>query len=327
MPTAENAKLQYEGGQTAFAMAALTDSGDRTIFDAAASPWSKKSGSASSVLPNGLLTGGAVIPAISLTNNLVDTAALTCNLNGVASNSVPADTDIAITRGSTNGFRTTSITVNSSGNIAAVAGTESTSASETRGAAGGPPYIPVGSIEIAQVRLTSITAGAILASEILAVPGLHKEEALNPVYSVNYTSGKVTFAAALPAIHTGDVSKAIYASYSTPVFSDIALASDFVPPENSHSVSSTQVYRATIGSTSKSLNQGTFTAFFEDGVTDALVTLKDETLWFKFFPDQYKTPYILSQGILGMSRTFPAGDSLQATCTISAEEVASENAS
>ena len=327
MPTAENAKLQYEGGQTAYAMAALTDSGDLTIFNSAASPWSKKSGSTPTVLPNGLLTGGAVSIAVSTTNDLIDTAALTCNLNGVVT-SVSADTDITCSRGATTDtHRITSITVSSAGAIVAIPGTDHTAFSETRGATGGPPYIPVDSIEIAQVRLTSITAAAITAAEIFSTPGLHKEDALNPVYSVNYTTGKVTFAAALAAIHTGDVTKAIHASYSTPVFADIALASDFVPPENSHSVSSTQVYRTTIGSTSKSLNQGTFTAYFEDGVTDALVTLKDETLWFKFFPDQYKAPYILSQGILGMSRTFPAGDSLQATCTISAEEVASENAS
>jgi len=47
-------------------------------------------------------------------------------------------------------------------------------------------------------------------------------------------------------------------------------------------------------------------------------------LWFKFFPDRYASPYILCQGKLGISRTFPAGDSLQAACTISASEAASE---
>ena len=55
-----------------------------------------------------------------------------------------------------------------------------------------------------------------------------------------------------------------------------------------------------------------------------MVVLKNETLWFKFFPDRYQSPYILSQGKLGISRTFPAGDSMQAACTISAASAAVE---
>ena len=33
MANAENAKLQYEAGQTAVSMSALTDSGDATLFN------------------------------------------------------------------------------------------------------------------------------------------------------------------------------------------------------------------------------------------------------------------------------------------------------
>ena len=80
----------------------------------------------------------------------------------------------------------------------------------------------------------------------------------------------------------------------------------------------------TLGSTSSTLNQGTFTAFLEDGVTDPLVTLKGQTLWFRFYPDRFKSPYILTQGKLGISRTFPAGDNLQAACTVSASQAALE---
>ena len=63
MATAENAKLQYEAGQNAAAMAALTNSGDATNFTSAASLWSGRSGYAPVVRPNGLLTGGAVADA------------------------------------------------------------------------------------------------------------------------------------------------------------------------------------------------------------------------------------------------------------------------
>ena len=63
MATAENAKLQYEAGQNAVAMSALTDSGDQTEFTSAATLWSGRSGYAPVVRPNGLLTCGAITPA------------------------------------------------------------------------------------------------------------------------------------------------------------------------------------------------------------------------------------------------------------------------
>ena len=109
--------------------------------------------------------------------------------------------------------------------------------------------------------------------------------------------------------------------------SDVALASDFTPPETTHSVNSTPIYGTTLGSSSSTLGQGAFTAYLKDGVTDALVALKNQILWFKFFPDRYASPYILTQGKLGISRTFPAGDAIQAACTISASEAAAEAAS
>lgn len=319
MATAENAKLEYEAGQNAYAMAALTNSGDATTFTSAATMWSGKSGYAPVVRPNGLLTGGVVTPAAAAGNNNVDVAALTCNLAGVVT-SVAAAANQAITRPATAVAKVCSITVNSSGAIAVVAGTDgaTTAFSETRGAAGGPPLIPVGSIEIAQVRVTSNTAAVITAAQVFSVVGTHVEMANYPLYNIDYTTGTVEFLAALPAIHTGALPKGVYASYASPIFSEISLASDFKPPETSHSVSSTQIYNTTLGSTSSTLGQGGFTAYLEDGVTDALVAQKNELLWFRFYPDRYKTAGLLTQGKLGITRTFPAGDNIQAACTISA---------
>lgn len=324
MSSAENAKLQYEGGQNVAAMSALTDSGDKKTFASGASLFSRRSGFEPIVRPDGLITGGAVAVAVSVSNDMVDVAALTAYVGG-ALQTVSADSDVSATRGATtNTHRITSITVTSGGAIAAVAGTAHTAFSETRGATGGAPYIPVTSIEIAQVRLTSITAGPIEASEIFQVVGLHQERYDFPLYDIDYLTGGVTFNDTLPAIHTADASKKVYASYSAPIFADVAKAVDFVAPETSHSVSSTQIYGKTLGSSSSSLGQGAFTAYLENGISDALVTLKNENLFFKFFPDKYKADYILCQGKLGISRTFPAGDEIQASCTISASEEGSE---
>lgn len=322
MATAENAKLQYEAGQTSTSMTELTNSGDETTFTSSASLWSKRSGFAPVVRPNGLLTGGAITPHAT-DNNKVNVAALTLNLNGVIT-SVSAGT-ATITRGlTTDTHNITSITINSSGAIAAVSGVDSTAFSATRGAAGGPPLIAVDSVEIGQVRTTSVSAALVLSSEIFQVVGVHQERADFPLFDVNYSSGSVTFLDVLPEIHTGPVPKKVFASYAAPIFTDVQLASDFVPPETTHSVTSTQVYGTTLGATSSTLGQGSFTAYLQDGVTDALVTLKNEDLWFKFYPDRYKSPYMLTQGKLGVSRTFPAGDNIQAACTISATAKATE---
>jgi len=322
MSTAENAKLQYEAGQNSVAMVALTDSGDHTHYTSAATLWSSRSGYAPVVRPNGLLTGG--VCTFTAVNNQVSAAALTCNLAGVVA-SVGAGT-AAITRPATAVAKINSLTVNSSGALAMVAGTDSTTTdfSEVRAAAGGPPLIPVGSIEIAQVRVTVDTAAPLTAAQIFQVVGLHQERADFPLYDVNYGTGGVTFLAANPLIHTGVITKGVYASYASPLFADVALASDFVPPETSHSITSTQVYGTTIGSTASTLNQGTFTAYLQNGVGDPMVSLKNATLWFKFFPDRYAADYILTQGKLGIARTFPAGDQIQAACTISASSAAQE---
>lgn len=329
MPTAENAKLQYEAGQTSYSISALTDSGDATVFRGSASLWSKKSGYAPAVCPDGLITGGAVIPAAGAGNNNVDVAALTAYVAG-ALQTVSAATDESITRPASAVAKINSITVTSGGAVAVVAGTDSadTSFSATRGGAGGPPYIPATSIEIAQVRVVSDTAAPIAASEIFAVVGTHTERYDYPLWDINYGDGAnnagVTFVSALPLIHTSDVPKAVYASYADPIFANVQKSTDFVPPENSHTVNSTQIYGRTLGSSSTSLNQGTFTAYLEDGVTDPLVNLKDSELWFRFYSDRTQDPHLLCQGKLGIARTFPAGDSMQAACTISAESIGSE---
>jgi hypothetical protein len=320
MATAENAKLQYEAGQTVYGMAALTNTGDAKNFDSAAALFSKKAGYAPDVRPNGLITGGAVIPSVTVANNNIDVAALTCYLAGVKT-SVSAAVNQACTRAATNVSKINSITVTSAGAIAIIAGTDgATSAlSETRAVAGGPPLIPVGSIEIAQVRYTGNTAAAVLAAEVFQVVGLHQERYDYPLFDLDYVNGNVIFTSALPLIHTGTFPKGVFASCAAPIFADIALASDFVPAETSNSVSSTQVYGTTLGSSSNSLGQGAFTAYLNDGIGDSLVGLKNAILWFKFFPDRYKTPYMLTQGKLGIARTFPAGDSIKASCTITAD--------
>jgi len=335
MPTAENARLQYEAGQQAVPMAALTDSGDHMTFKSAAPLWSGRSGHAPVIRPNGLLTGGAVTPDDALANNAVDVAALSCNLNGVIQQ--VAAGGLTITRPATAVAKVNSLTVNAAGALAVVAGTDgaTTAFSETRGAAGGPPFIPVDSIEIGQVRVVSNVAAVITAAQILTLDGLHRERAANPLYEMNHgpqveggveikAGGSVSFLSALPLIHTGGVAKAVHASYAVPQFADVALASDFVPPSTTHSVQSTPVYGGVVGSTSSTLGQGSFTARPQNGISDPLMLLKNQVLWFKFFPDKYLADYSLSHGKLGVTPAYPAAGDMTLACTISASKPPAE---
>jgi len=317
MPSAQDAQLQYEAGQTVYAMSELTDNGDHKTFASLADQFSGMQGFAPVVRPNGLSTGGAITPAISNTNDMVDVAALTCYLMGVKT-TVIAATDKTVTRGaSTNTHIINSITITSAGAIAVVAGTAATAFSETRAAAGGPPLIPVGSIEIGQVRLTSITAGKVTQAEITQVVGFSQERYDYPIFEQSDATGEVIFNSALPAIHTGVVPKKVYASYAEPIFAIMANVTDFVPPEESYSSSSTVIYGGLVGNSTKSLTQGGFTAYLKNAVSDAIVGLNGKNIWFKFYPDKYTAEYILCQGILGVTRTMPAADNITAKCTIS----------
>lgn len=316
MPSAQDATLEYESGQTQTTMTALTDSGDHKTFNSAAELFSGVAGFTPVVRPNGIITGGAVTPAASAATDVVDSAALTCYLAGIKA-PVSATTDKSVTRGATtNTHIINSITVTSAGAIAVVAGTAATAHSETRNAAGGPPFIPAGSIEVAQVRLTSITAAVVTADEIVAVPGLHLERYDYPIFNEENETGSVVFNTALPLIHTGSTPKKVYASYAEPVFALVPSSSDFVAPEESYSSSSKQVYGGTVGSSSKSLGAGGFTAYLKSGVSDPLLEQKGKNLWFRFTPDKYKAEHIICQGIFGIARTFPAADNITAKCTI-----------
>lgn len=318
MPSAANASLQFEANQIPSPMGLLTDSGDHKTFTSSAALWSQFEGNAPDVRPNGVINGGDVTPATAATDNTVDVSALLCYLAGIQT-SVAASLAVTASRGATTDtHRITSITVTSAGAIAAVAGTQSTAFVETRGAAGGPPFIPVGSVELAQVRLTSITDAPVADAEIFDQVGTHRERYDYPAWVEQPESARLVFNTALPLSHTGDTSKRVYASYSDVVFAEIRKSSAFVPPEESFSSSSVNTYFGeTEASESKTLNQGSFTALLKDGISDSIVPLVGKRLWFKFKSDQNKIPYVLCNGVLGMTRSFPVDGNISASFTIS----------
>jgi hypothetical protein len=335
MATAENAKLEIETGRSLKNYELMTDY-DHTYFTASEDIWSGYAGYEPIVRPNGLITGGVVTPAVSGTNDKIDTSALTCYLIGVLT-SVNASADATVLRGAdANVCRINSVQVTAAGAISIVSGTAHTAFSEVRGASGGPPAILVGSIEIAQVRLSATAAAAVLATEIYAVIGQHCERYDYPVFDVNNIgqgawatnaaaiNAYVKFQEALPLSHTGPVCKRVYIKYHTPSFATVARCFDFKPVENTHSVSSTQYYGGTVGSRAASIGQGGFTALLNTGIADDVIKAKDQVVTVRFYPDRLKTQYVLTQGALGITRTFPVAAQIQAAVTLSAETVSAD---
>lgn len=336
MGNAANAKVEIELSQTFVAMAEMTDSGDHQYYTISGGTlWSGKSGYTPDVRPNGIVTGKGLLSS-GTTNDTVRIAAFTAYSKGALQ--TVAATKTTITRSGTSGaYQVHSITMASDGSVAVVEGAVSaTEFASTRASNGGPPLIPVNSVEIGQIRVSSSTAAAISAGEIKQVIGTHTERYDYPVWtefniglgdaaSVSaQRNAHVKFASALPAIHTGSVPKEVWMSYYTPEFSELQKATDFSPVENTHSIQSQQYYRGTVGSVSSAMGQGGFTVFLDDGVTDAILGEKDQFITTRFYPDEDKAPYLITQGKFGMTRTFPVDNQIQAVVTITAEEVTAE---
>lgn len=338
MSTSKLAKIQIETGQTLNDYAVMTDSGDHIIHTISGGTlWSGKADFAPTVRPNGIVSGRNLLSA-GTTNDTARIAAFTAYAKGTLQ--TVSATKLSVTRPTNDSnHKILSVTMASDGSIAEVEGSQGSAISEVRNAAGGPPYIPLDSVELAQVRVSSATAAALTAAELYQVVGNHTERYDYPVWSENNTgdgqsasaaakvNAYVKFASALSLDHTAGVAKRTYIKYYAPIFSEVSRAFNFRPCENAHSVTSQEYYRGTVGSVSSSIGQGGFTALLNDGLTDAIVADKDQILTVKFFADENKSPYSLTQGKIGLTRTYPVDNQNQAEVTISAENITAEFAS
>jgi hypothetical protein len=328
MATLTNAGIYYESGQAQQVFAAMTANAARTVFTASSKPWSAAAGYEYTVAPYGLATGGVI--TVGAATGDVAVAALTAYMagatgasatTGLLSVGAKADLTVTLNTDTTKTFRIDSVTVTTLGAVDLIEGTVHTAFVETRNVAGGPPLVPDGSIEIGQVRRNfahADTNRAVTSDEIYQVVGTHQERYDYPVWSEDPIRGQITFAAALDAIHVGAIAKRVYVRAATPIFAEIPRARDWVPAETSNSVNSEDYYDGPIGSVSSSLGQASFTVSLNDGVTDALLAKKGDNLLFRFRPDKNKAPYQITQGLLGVSRTFGVGANPSASVTVSA---------
>jgi hypothetical protein len=335
MGTAKNSKILIELGQTLTDFTLMSDAGDAQIFFlSGVDILSKKSGFEPEILPNGISSGRNLL-SVGTTNDTCRVAAFTAYSLGAEQS--PSATSVTSVRASTGGYaKIISVTMGTDGSIDKVAGTEGATFSETRNAAGGPPYIPVDDVEIGQIRITGSTPAALTADDLHQVEGTSTEKFNYPQWTVNtigdgeqaetvkQKNAYIKMDAALPGAHTGGAPKRIYTKYYEPVFSELTRTLDFAAAEESHTVTSQEYYRGTIGSVSATLGQGAFTALLNDGMTDALVGEKNQIITIKYFPDENKNPFALTQGKIGLERSFPFDNQIQADVTISAETQTAE---
>lgn len=333
MGTAQRGKIDIELDQSFNDYTLLDNSGDNQTFNVG-TVWSQVI--APIIRPNGISSGFNLL-STHATAETVSIAAFSAYSQGVEYEL--SAQSLAVTRPSTNDYKKISITMTDAGAIAAVDGTEGTEFSDTRDVAGGPPLIPVDSVEIGQIWLSSQSSGVILASEIKQAINTHAEYAAFPSPELNSTgkgmyadnlaekTAYVKFSQAFMVNHTGSVCKRVYLQYYEPAFSTLLRTADFVPAEISVSKSSEAVYEGSgvpgaVGSMkADSVGDCSFVVFGDDGISDAIVSMRNKTISLKWYPDANKTNYMLTQGLLSLQRDFPtSGGQIKINCTVSCEK-------
>lgn len=338
MATSQRGKIQVELGRTLTDYTLMTDSGDHQTFTAG-TIYSGKSGYAPDVRPNGIVTGQQLL-STHATADTVTIAGFTAHSAGTLF--TVAASSIAVTRPSTSTHKISSIIMDDAGALDEVEGSESTAFSTTRGSAGGPPLIPVDAVEIGQVRMSAQASAVIDETEIYQDMGDHAEYADYPTPEISnmgdgsyatassQVNAYVKFNAAFPLSHTGPAAKRVYVKYYTPTLSDLLRTVDFVPAETGITKTSQTTYEGSgvsgaIGSMkADTITDASFTVFAGDAITDAILREKNQYVTVKWFPDASKTPYLLTQGLLGVVRSFPAGNQNKITCTVYAEKASVE---
>lgn len=332
-----NRALYMETGTNQQAAEAMTPSSDNKMFSASYAPFAFSSGDVE-VLPYGIETGAVVTPSETNDELIVSAATVVMADHAAASStgriSVAADTALGVTRPASSNVRYVAVVVNSAATpvFATISGTDNATFSDTVGAAGGPPYVPVDQILVALIKLSSNTAAVVSSSEILQYaaptsgpisnerwdyPGW-KDPILNFVDSV---AGKVTFNAAISPAHTGDKPKRVIVKGYSAIMTRLQNVSTYSPPGLSVSSSSTDTFDGTTAEVTQSVTDGSFElSKLRDGIRDEVISMKGKRVLFQYFEDELETTkYLWSQGICVPSTTFEGKKSATASVTIGAQ--------
>ena len=323
---AEDARLQIEQGFVFWDFEKGADSGDQQKFtySGIVKLFSMLKGQAPVVRPDGARSGLKVIPAISGTNDLVDVAAGAAFVGGVDL-AISASTDLAITRASAGDtFQIHSILIDNAGAITVLAGVQGTAFSTTRGANGGPPYVTVDKIEIAQVKLDSLTGAPVKASEI---DENVRQRYDIPSFKLVPEEVTVEMLSALDKRHTGDTTKGIWVKHYEPVWNDIPEVSNWKPVDFTAESQKNLTYDGVSTFVRKGIGDGSFDVNLKGEAGEIMAQVIGGMRWLRFYPDKFKTDHHIVLGFLTYDRDHPPDDMMKASVTVTGSVAAIEKAS
>lgn len=329
--TGANASVQVELGSVSYPMAALTSVSSPAAdvnkkFLTQAEYLSDLKELQPEVRLDGVRSGLVITPGSGF--NEVDISAGEIYIQGNVV-SVSADTVTGLTRPTTIGqILVSAITVDSAGAFTATPNTEGV-ASTTRGAAGGPPFLPVNEVLVGYVAMTYYDGSASGEKVVTSgeIDSYSKEYAAIPSAKVNYFDeeqevGTIELANALPMIHAataagpGTAVRNVYASYYEPQFEEVPDAKDFSFDEDVSTYKSKAYKDASeetaVGTPSWS---GSFDAYWTR-VEDILNLVKGSKRWIKHFPDDDLSDHWAGRAVLKVGRQSPVDDNLMATVTL-----------
>lgn len=328
--TGRYAKVEVEVGATFYALAALS-----TVSSPAADVGKKFLTSAVFISDHenrqpvvrldGVISGLNLSPGSGY--NEVDFSAGSVYIKG-AQVDVTAGTVIELTRPTSSGqIKTFAICVDENGTVAATAGTAG-APSTTRGAAGGPPYLPLDQVLIGYVNMSYYGGSESGAAVVTAaeIDNETKERATIPSYQVKYHDGKgssatnygvIEFATALPLIHnTGASRRNVYASYYSPTFEQIQEAKDFSFSQDVNTYKS-KAYLDESEETALGTEMwsGSGTVYWSK-VDDLLSVVINSKRWVKIYPDINETGYVCGRCIVKANKSLPLEDTMSASVTL-----------
>lgn len=329
--TGANASVQVELGSVSYPMAELSSVSSPAAdvnkkFLSLAEYMSDLSELQPEVRLDGVRSGLVITPGSGF--NEVDISAGEIYLSGNLVE-VSAATVTGLTRPTTTGeILVSAITVDGAGSFTVTPSTEGAS-STTRGAAGGPPFIPVDEVLVGYVAMTYYDGSASGEKVVTAgeIDSYSKEYAAIPSAKVNYYDedqevGTIELANVLPEIHAataagpGTAVRNVYASYYEPQFEEVPDAKDFSFDEDVSTYKSKAYKDASeetaVGTPSWS---GSFDAYWTR-VEDILNLVKGSKRWIKHYPDSDLTDHWAGRAVLKVGRQSPVDDNMMASVTL-----------
>ena len=279
-PTGTNLRLMVEDSAAASAAEQAVDSGDGKKFSSTGSRFSLLEKDENNidrrpvVNPDGLQSGCMAVPAVSGADNALDVYGGTV-LIANSQLTVSPQTGITVSRPAASMKKISSVIINASAVASVIDGTDGSAYSDTRGAAGGPPYVPVGQVELATVRLDSEAAAPLTTDEIFFAP----EYTHTPAYKLLPYSASLEFASPIPLIHTGGVAKAVWVTWYEPSLTQLDVVT--VRPVSS----AFEIDRATGSVDRTKQKSGSFVCSLSGIQTDLARRIDGSVRLFEFMPD------------------------------------------